>query len=72
MQETMYRGYRVRYHKVAEWFAHIYRPGASSMMSEKPKATVQEGEALLMVRVRAIIDREEEARQAKEKSNKGD
>jgi len=61
MQETTYKGYRIRYHQVAEWFAHIYRPGATRLMTEIPKATIQEGEAVLMQRVHVIIDREEQA-----------
>ncbi|TLU83863.1 MAG: hypothetical protein FDX30_06220 [Chlorobium sp.] len=61
MQEIKYRNYRIRYHCVLGWFAHIYRPGANSAMSDIIEATREEGEQILLVRVRARIDREEES-----------
>lgn len=59
MQETFYRGYRIRYHCVAEWFAHIYRPDSKTAMSGIIKASRQEGLDVLLSRARARIDQEE-------------
>jgi hypothetical protein len=69
MQETSYRNYRIRYHKVTEWFAHVYRPGENKRMSDIPKASLAEGEAVLLSRARAIVDREEAAKTEGDKRN---
>lgn len=62
MQETTYRGYRILYHCVAEWFAHIYRPGSNLAMGGPTiTATREEGEQVLLSRVHARIDQEESA-----------
>lgn len=60
MQETTYRGYLIRYHCVDVWFAHIYRPGSSQIMSGPTiTSTREEGEHVLLSRVRERIDQEE-------------
>jgi hypothetical protein len=62
MQETTYKGYRIKYHCTTEWFAHIYRPGSNSIMSGPIiTASREDGEQVLLSRVYARIDQEESA-----------
>jgi len=60
MQETTYKGYRIKYHCVAEWFAHIYPPGFPLALGGPTiTASRDEGEQVLLSRARERIDQEE-------------
>ena len=56
MKQTNYCGYRISFDCNAEWFALIYAPGAPFPMGDMPKASLQEGEQILLERARAAID----------------
>jgi hypothetical protein len=57
MQETTYRGFRIRYHCLKEWFAHIHKPFSVEIV-DTVLATVPEGKNTLLRRACARIDRE--------------
>ena len=60
MQETTYKGYRIRYHCTSVWFTHIYPPGLGLALGDDIiTATREEGEQVLLSRARARIDNEE-------------
>jgi hypothetical protein len=61
MQSTTYRNYRISYHfKSGKWSAHVYRPSSPIIMRNGIiNATAEEGEALLLERVHAMIDKAE-------------
>jgi hypothetical protein len=62
VQETSYKGYRIRYHKVADWFAQVYPPGSGlALGGDIPKATLQEGEHIMLMRAKAKVDAHIEA-----------
>ena len=62
--------------RAGDHFAHIFRPGSNRPMSEIPTATGKEGEAILIKRAKAIVDREvekdERAKKEKAKKDKKD
>jgi hypothetical protein len=60
MKEELYRGYTIRHHKTDKYFGLIYRPGSPLAMGAKAIATAEEGEAIMLMRAKAIIDQEEE------------
>jgi cation transport regulator ChaC len=58
MKETTYRGYRIFYQYTVEWFGNITRPGRRLRLEEPlPSATLEEGEEVLLRRLRTYIDR---------------
>ncbi len=61
LEETTYRGYRIRYHCVQEWFAHIYPPRSVAIMKDGGTVLASKGEGkdVLLERACARIDREE-------------
>lgn len=70
MREVVYRGYKIRYHCSAVWFANIFRPGSPRPIVETPTATRDEGVDILLQRIQQIIDREvENAGNGDEKGN---
>lgn len=58
---VQYRGYTVMVRRARVLAALIKPPGAILTMSEIPQATHEEGEAVLMERVKAAIDADIEA-----------
>jgi len=61
MEETTYRGYKIRIHKTDKWFSVITRPGDVIAMREPVTAPISENKDDFMRRVKERIDREEDS-----------
>jgi hypothetical protein len=61
--EVKYRGYSIRYEFRTKWVAQVRRPGGYMIVKDGIIwATPEEGEAGLLERARARIDKEEDQR----------
>jgi hypothetical protein len=56
--DDVYKGYRIKYRRAGELWALIWPPDHGLALTEIPKATIAEGQAILEQRVRAVIDAE--------------
>ncbi|MFM9848451.1 MAG: hypothetical protein ACKVP3_14975 [Hyphomicrobiaceae bacterium] len=57
MSEITYRRYRIIPRKTGLWFATIVAPGTTMVLREIPKATIAEGEQVLISRAKDIVDK---------------
>jgi hypothetical protein len=56
MEETTYKGYRVKYHCTVNWFALAWAPGSTRVWTAPPIATREEGREILEKRTKDRID----------------
>ena len=60
MKKIKYRDYTISYDLLTRWLAQIRRPGAYMIMKDGIiRASLEEGEEVLLERCRERIDREE-------------
>lgn len=57
MSEITYRRYRIIPRKTGLWFATIVAPGTTVALRGIPKATIAEGEQVLISRAKDIVDK---------------
>jgi hypothetical protein len=58
MDETTYKGYRIKYHRTIHWFALAWAPGSTRSWTSPPTATRKEGREVLEKRTKDRIDEE--------------
>jgi hypothetical protein len=56
MNETEYRGYRIRAYQTKKFFANIVAPGTNAVLRNIPTATLDEGEDVLLSRAKNMVD----------------